>query len=265
MAQYWLGHRERLRLRAEKDGLEALRPHEILELVLFYAVPRADVAEVARALVGAMGSPQAVFHAPRDALLAVPGVTRAMADWLMLTGEMIDAYSVIEPGDQLRIWRYRDLLGFLSGRWRSVPAPQCWMIYTDYDDRLMTYTVVCDSLHWADSLCTREMIEEALALQARHAFLILFIGAEGLELSQEDRDSLVSLARTLRAIDVELMDCVLVGEQGFYSLSVEGGMELVHRESPLPALHERYCAREEQLDGGFVPDMEADDEEFDGE
>ena len=61
------------------------------------------------------------------------------------------------------------------------------------------------------------------------------------------------------------MDCVLVGEQGFYSLSVEGGMELVHRESPLPALHERYCAREEQLDGSFVPDMEADDEEFDGE
>ena len=119
MEQYWLGHRERLRLRAEKDGLEALRPHEILELVLFYAVPRADVAEVARALVGAMGSPQAVFHAPRDALLAVPGVTRAMADWLMLTGEMIDAYSVIEPGDQLRIWGSCRGAGGLSPR-RSV-------------------------------------------------------------------------------------------------------------------------------------------------
>ena len=47
---YWLGHRERLRLRAEADGLEALRPHELLELVLFYAVPRVDTADVARAI-----------------------------------------------------------------------------------------------------------------------------------------------------------------------------------------------------------------------
>ena len=241
MEQFWLGHRERLRLRAQADGLDALKDHELVELVLFYAVPRADMEALARALLDEMGSPAAVFRASRPRLMAVPGMTDVIAEWIMMTGELIAAYRAVDREAMPRIWRYRDMLLFLARRWRQVPAPQSWILYTDYDDRMITYSIICDSLYWFDPIYMREIVIESLSLQARHAYLVLFMGVEALELDGEERQWVVSLSQTLRAIDVELLDCVLVGEQGFLSMYLEGGLTQIRKESKAPALYERYC------------------------
>lgn len=240
MADYWLGHRERLRLRAQTSGLASLRPHEQLELVLFYAVPRADMTDIARALLNALGSVQAVFVASEAELLAVPGVTKGIARWIMMTGELIDAYADIDRESLTRLTCFKNVMDFLAPLRRDVPAPRCWVIFTDYDDRLMTYSTVCDSLFWADPRCVREIVGEALALQARCAFLVLFTGTEVFEPDDRDREDLVDLSRTLRAVGVELMDCVLAGETGFFSMKRMDMLETVSAESPLPGLHERY-------------------------
>lgn len=239
--QYWLGHRERLRSRAQESGFQSLRPHELIELVLFYAAPRVDMTETARALLSSLGSVDAVFHAGAERLMAVPGVTRAAAEWIMMTGEMIDAYGDIDRVWLPRIWRFRDLTEFIAPRRHGVPAPQSWVVYTDFDDRLMTYSVLCDSLYWTAPDCIRTIVEEALALQARHAFLVLFAGEERLALEPWEQDYLLAFSRTLRAIDVELMDCVLVDGEGVVSMNVEGGMSRIRQESEQPSLHERYC------------------------
>lgn len=242
--EYWLGHRERLRKRAEEDGFEALKPHEMIELVLFYAVPRVDMTETARALYNRLGSIGAVFGATREALMEVPGVNENIADWIMLTGELVRAYSAVDRRRLPRLWRFRDVMAFLSPIWRRVPAPCCWMVYTDYDNRLMTWTEIADSLHWADALVTREIVREVMALQARHAFLVMFTGIEPQALEPYEDDYLVLLGRTLRAIDVELMDCVMVGESGFFSMNRAGRFDRVRMESENPGLHERYCGDE---------------------
>ena len=45
------GHRERMRTRFQKSGLEGFQPHEILELLLFYALPRVDTNPIAHDLI----------------------------------------------------------------------------------------------------------------------------------------------------------------------------------------------------------------------
>ncbi len=239
--QYWQGHRERLRGRALEEGFQSLRPHELIELVLFYAAPRVDMTETARALLSDLGSVEAVLHAGAERLTAVPGMTRAAAEWNVMTGEMVDAYGASDRNRLNRIWRFRELKEFLEPRRHAVPAPQSWVIYTDFDDRLMTYSVLCESLYWTASDCIRTIVEEALALQARHAFLVLFAGDERLVLEPWEQDCLLAFSRTLRAIDVELMDCVLVGGEEYVSMNVEGGMARIRQESEQPSLHERYC------------------------
>ena len=71
----WEGHRERLRRRMEREGWDALRPHEMVELVLYHAVPRQDLSDISRVLVDRFGSVGGVFRASREELLAVDGVT----------------------------------------------------------------------------------------------------------------------------------------------------------------------------------------------
>ena len=253
---FWTGHRERLRLRAKQEGFGALRPHEQMELLLYYAVPRVDMEDLARALTDALGPINEVLKAPPEALMAIPGMTKPVADWILMTGELLSAYTAVDRDAMFRIWRFRDLLNFLTPRWRQVRPPESWIIYTDFDDQLMTWDVICESLYWADPFYVRQIVKDALSMEARHAFLVMFVGTGPLEVEKSDRDFLVAMSRTLRAIEVELLDLVLVGEQGFYSLNMEGGMDVIRRECGRVGLHERYLTGEmPEPTSAYEPEM----------
>ena len=73
------------------DGAEALRPHELIELLLFYAIPRRDVNVLAHELVRRFGGVRGVLTADEAALSAVPGVGARAARLLARVGEVIDA------------------------------------------------------------------------------------------------------------------------------------------------------------------------------
>ena len=68
------GHRSRLREKVKAGGLATFSQHEVLELLLTFAIPRRDVNPLAHALIREFGSLHNVLHAPCEALLAVPGV-----------------------------------------------------------------------------------------------------------------------------------------------------------------------------------------------
>ena len=244
---YGLGHRERLRQRAASEGFEALRPHEIIELVLFYAQPRVDLTDVARSLIGAMGSVDGVMKANREQLLAVPGVTNRMADWLLMTSKLLKAYTAIRRERQLRIWRFQDIQDFIAKRRMDISDPQVWVVYTDYDDRLVCNLKLTDSLYWMDASCFREIMENALAMEAKYVYLLAFIGLEPLVLSEKDEEAVKRLSEAMDSIDVKLMDYILIGEAGFYSMRVDGRMEALDEASKAAFLRERYCGDGDDL------------------
>ena len=72
-------HRKRLRARYEKYGLASFEEHNILELLLFHSIPRADTNGIAHELINTFGSLYDVLCAPYDALLQVKGVGPASA------------------------------------------------------------------------------------------------------------------------------------------------------------------------------------------
>ncbi len=57
------GHRDRLRERFIKGGVDALQDYEILEMILFMALPRRDVKPLAKKLIQNFGSFNGVFYA----------------------------------------------------------------------------------------------------------------------------------------------------------------------------------------------------------
>lgn len=63
------GHRERMRNKYVNKGIEVFEQHEILEMLLFYAVPRKNTNDIAHRLLEACGSLSAVFDAPIDILM----------------------------------------------------------------------------------------------------------------------------------------------------------------------------------------------------
>lgn len=238
----WEGHRERLRQTAIVEGFSALRETQVMELLLSYAVPRVDLAQVSKALIDRFGAATRAVGATRDELMSVPGMSPAMTDWLMMTGELLRAYAQADPLSPQRIWRFMDLARYLGASWRDVQPPQCHMLYTDFEGRVLMESELCRSLNWADPQYAAEIVKEALAIQAKSAFLVLFTGTQPMEMSKREQDYLLSLSRTLRAIGVELLDCAMVGEAGMVSMSVQGRMAQIAAESDQLELHEHYRA-----------------------
>src|SRR6187455_1195867 len=74
---HYLGHRERLRQRFLDAGPDAVADYELLELVLFRAIPRRDVKPLAKTLLETFGSFAEVVSAPRARLLEIDGLGEA--------------------------------------------------------------------------------------------------------------------------------------------------------------------------------------------
>ena len=106
------GHRQRLRQRFLEAGGKALPDYELLELVLFGAIPRGDVKPLAKALVARFGDFAGVVSAPPERLAEVPGVGESV----------LSVLKTIEAGAE------RLALGRLKGR----PTLSSWDALHDY-------------------------------------------------------------------------------------------------------------------------------------
>ena len=76
---HYKGHRDRLRGRFLENGADALQDYELLELVLFLAIPQKDVKPLAKSLIDHFGSLKDIMSAPIEELVKVDGVKEKTA------------------------------------------------------------------------------------------------------------------------------------------------------------------------------------------
>lgn len=76
---HYKGHRQRLRERFVQGGAEALQDYELLELILFMAIPRKDVKPIAKDLIKQLGGLPEIMVAPIDQLTKVDGISENVA------------------------------------------------------------------------------------------------------------------------------------------------------------------------------------------
>ena len=82
------GHRSRLRENFIQNGIEGMADHQVLELLLTYALPRVDVNPLAHRLLSRFGSLEGVLSAQPDQLRQVEGIGESAAVFLSLLGQV---------------------------------------------------------------------------------------------------------------------------------------------------------------------------------
>ncbi|MBR2337272.1 MAG: RadC family protein [Clostridia bacterium] len=105
-------HRQRLRDKFLANP-SSLNKHEILELLLFYAIPRKNVNPLAHLLIDKFGSLTAVFNADTNELLAVEGMGQSTAAYISTLGKILELTSEEEIQDGLKLFNLENVKKYL--------------------------------------------------------------------------------------------------------------------------------------------------------
>ena len=81
-------HRERMRERYLLNGTDGMEPHEVLEMMLYYTIPRSDTNPIAHRLIDTFGSFSGVLDASADDLAKVCGIGSKAAVFLKLFNDV---------------------------------------------------------------------------------------------------------------------------------------------------------------------------------
>jgi DNA repair protein RadC len=221
---HYLGHRDRLRERFVLGGADTLPDYELMELVLFAAIPRRDVKPLAKALIAKFGSFADVIAAPRERLLETDGIGESVVTQL----------KVIEAA-ALRLAKTR-----LIGR----PALSSWAALLDYCAAAMARgmreefrvlfldrknILIADEVQSAGTIdhtpvYPREIVKRALELGASAMILVHNHPSGDPTPSQADIQMTRAIIDIATPLGISVHDHIIVGKNGHASMK---GLKLI--------------------------------------
>lgn len=95
------GHRMRKKEWVAEHGFDTLPSHELLEIMLYYAIPRADTNELAHTLIERFGNISGVVEAPMEELQEVPGIGFSAALYLKMFSSVMRACNIEKAGKDI--------------------------------------------------------------------------------------------------------------------------------------------------------------------
>lgn len=238
------GHRERLRERAEKEGLTHFSPHEVLELLLTYAIPRGDVNPLAHRLLRHFGSLSRVFEASIAELQQVSGIGPRAASLLGMILPLFQRYQMEKLTPRQQVGNYALLTAYCRTLFLGASSESFYMICLD--GRLNAISAVCVSsgTPMEVSVAPRLIVRNALQWDAVGVVITHNHPSGNPAPSQEDVDLTRRIMQALDSVDIRLYDHVIVGGQEVFSFRRNGLMNEEYPAMPRPLLDETDLAAE---------------------
>lgn len=218
----YLGHRERIRAKFAASGLAPLADHEVLELLLTYAIARRDTKPLAWALIKQFGSLGEVLDADPAALAAVKGVGKGTAAFLKLVRAMFTRYSLEELRQSAIIRSPEQVVQYckasLAGR-----SEECLeLIYLSVRNTVIRTETVAVGLIDRVSISPRKIVECTLAAKASAVILVHNHPSGDATPSLEDILLTQEVVGAARLLGISVYDHIIVGKQAYYSLKANG-------------------------------------------
>ncbi len=211
-------HRQRVKARFRKEGLDGFDEIHVLELLLFYCIPRKDTNDLAHALLEHFGSLTAVLEAPCEELEKIPGVGEHAATLLNLITE-IARYYLVSKATNLEILKTTQecgeyMLPFFMGRRDEL----VYLLCMDGKCKVLCCKEVGRGNVNSANVSIRRIVEVALSVNATTVMLAHNHPSGVAVPSQEDILTTRKLAAALDSVDIVLADHFVVADDDFVSL-----------------------------------------------
>lgn len=215
------GHRKHIRQRFLDYGLDTFEDHNVLELLLFYGIPRKDTNELAHKLLDAFGSLNAVFDASPEALMAVPGVGESIAALIRLVPEIMRRSEMTKRPEKFLLTS-KEAGDYVLPLFLTCREEVAYLVCMDAKMKVIDCRQISHGTATAVSLNTRQIIQIALGQNAS-SVLLAHNHTGGIALpSTDDVNVTIHLRKVLAKIGVTLVDHLVVADGDFVSMADSG-------------------------------------------
>lgn len=215
------GHRQRLIQRFLEEDLDNFEPHNVLELLLFYAIPRKDTNELAHVLMDTFGSLKGVFDAPYEELIKVAGIGPNTAALLKLVPSLTRTYYSSEARSIILDTSEKSgeyFLPYYIGQTEEVVRLAC----LDAGGKVISNQILHRGSANAAEVNLRKIVNIALRNNAM-GVILAHNHPGGLPLpSEEDVATTKSIREALIPMGILLMDHIIVAGQDYVSMARSG-------------------------------------------
>lgn len=217
-APHYHGHRERLRDRFRDAGADALSDYELLEMVLFRALPRRDVKPLAKALIGKFGSFAEVVHAPELRLKEVSGLGESAITEIKLIAATASRVAKGQVQQKTVLSSWTAVIEYCRAAMAFADKEQFRILFLDKRNQL-----IADELQQVGTIdhtpvYPREVVKRALELSATAIILVHNHPSGDPTPSTADIQMTKSIMSISSPLGISVHDHIIVGKNGHASL-----------------------------------------------
>ena len=218
------GHRQRLKDRFLKTGGDQLADYELLELLLFQALPRRDVKPLAKDLLDRFGSFAGVVTAEASLIRQVPGAGDAVVVALKTVAAAAERLARDELAAAPVLANWDKLLKYCRTAMSREGREQFRVLYLNRKNVLIK-----DEVQWRGTidhtpLYPREVVKRALELQAAALIVVHNHPSGDPTPSRADIEMTKLIIDTARPLGITVHDHIIIGKDGHASLK---GLKLI--------------------------------------
>jgi DNA repair protein RadC len=212
------GHRERLRERFRDTGPEALSDYELLELVLFRAIPRRDVKPLAKALIASFGSFPEVISAPATRLAEIKGLGTAAITELKIIYAAASRLARGQVRKRPVLSSWSTVIDYCRTTMAFAEKEQFRVLFLDKRNQLIVDEVQQTGTVDHTPVYPREVVKRALELSATALILVHNHPSGDPTPSHADIDMTRTIAEVAKPLGITVHDHIIVGRDGHASL-----------------------------------------------
>lgn len=216
------GHRQRKKAQFRESGLDSFAPHEALELLLYYAIPRSDTNALAHELLHSFGSLDGVFKAPVEELMKVEGIGENAALLIRLVPQIFrrSQTELDKPG--LVIADSNEAGEFFRKYFWSERDEIVMIVCLDSKCRMIGRHKLCDGDSGGGTFNVRDVARYALSDNASYVYMAHNHPSGVAQPSNADIVTTRVVNEVLRSMNICLADHIIVAENDFVSLRSSG-------------------------------------------
>jgi len=212
------GHRERLKEFILRDEVEGLPPHNVLELLLFYVIPRKDTNLIAHDLLDRFKSISGVINAPVEQLREVQGIGDHAATFLHMLPQLFRVYSE-DCMREKETSSYEEIVDYIKAKFSGMDKEKVMIFSLDSKFSVIGADVVSEGSMSGAPIDIRSILSAVLKRNARHVIMAHNHPGGFVTPSPDDIEATKNVRNALSVTGIALLDHIIVSTQKTFSMA----------------------------------------------